>query len=284
MTLMIYPYFGGKNSWLDFILPLLDVPCDEFIGTHAGSAAVEINRPPATLETLNDKDEHIYNFLDVLRRRPEELQHHLLLTPWSRREWQKSLGPIQELDELEWARLFYVRIRQSVNSQPIDKSQGWKVSLRAKSGTGGVNNPPQVWQNAVAQLHEVGARLRNFQLECKSAEYVIARYDGPNALFFVDPPYVKRTRGRKTHRYNHEMTDEQHAELAEQLTAIKGKALLCGYDNPIYNGILKGWHKISFGEKLTPSSSRETTRAEHVWLNYEPPAQQLKFNLEVAQV
>jgi len=49
---------------------------------------------------------------------------------------------------------------------------------------------------------------------CLSTE---ERYDHPETLHYVDPPYVATTRRRLDHRYEHELSDEDHVALAEAL-------------------------------------------------------------------
>ena len=54
------------------------------------------------------------------------------------------------------------------------------------------------------------------------------RYDSPNTLFYLDPPYVHETRTAKK-VYKFEMSDRDHRELLETIRQVEGKVLLSGY-------------------------------------------------------
>ena len=87
------------------------------------------------------------------------------------------------------------------------------------------------WLGAVEGLPEIVQRLQRVQIENAPALEVIARYDSAKTLFYLDPPYVHRSRGDAA-AYGHEMTDQDHCELAALLHDIKGRAVLSGYRSP----------------------------------------------------
>jgi DNA adenine methylase len=66
------------------------------------------------------------------------------------------------------------------------------------------------------------------------APHLIAKFDGPGTLHYIDPPYMPETRSQKRRNYRFEMTDEDHAELASALQSVKGMVVLSGYDCPLY--------------------------------------------------
>lgn len=112
------------------------------------------------------------------------------------------------------------------------------------------------------QLQEATERLKNAIIENGEAINIIERYNNKDVFIYCDPPYVLST--RKEHLYNYDMTDEQHIKLLEVLMKHKGKVLLSGYDNELYNKMLKGWHK----ETIVTSAERGK-RIECLWMNYE---------------
>src|SRR5437879_13685647 len=64
--MIAFGYYGGKFSHLDFILPLLPTHFDHFCEPFGGSAAVLVNRPPATVEPYNDLDSEVVSFFECL--------------------------------------------------------------------------------------------------------------------------------------------------------------------------------------------------------------------------
>jgi DNA adenine methylase len=83
---------------------------------------------------------------------------------------------------------------------------------------------------------------------------------------YCDPPYLHSTRSKKR-IYRHEMTDQQHIELASLLMTIPAAVMLSGYKNAIYDEILRSWQRVDF-----KTMTRGGVRTESLWLNYDPPA------------
>jgi DNA adenine methylase len=76
-----------------------------------------------------------------------------------------------------------------------------------------------------------------------------------------------------TFKYNYELTDNEHKELVGILLNIKGKAILSGYDNEIYNELIdNGWEKFNLGEFSERSTKTNMTkkqkRQEFLWVNF----------------
>ena len=84
-------------------------------------------------------------------------------------------------------------------------------------------------------------RLMMVQIDCRDALEVIRYWDSPDTLFYVDPPYINETR-KTLNAYAHEMSTEQHKELVKLLLGIKGKAVVSGYEHPLYSPFAQaGW-------------------------------------------
>jgi DNA adenine methylase len=94
--------------------------------------------------------------------------------------------------------------------------------------------------------------------------------DGPETLWYVDPPYVHETRGLKQWRtpqsYRHEMTDEDHKQMAEVLRSIKGTVVLSGYQSPLYESLFGDWHI----ETKDAHADGARDRVEVLWINRAP--------------
>lgn len=90
--------------------------------------------------------------------------------------------------------------------------------------------------------------------------------DSLETVIYLDPPYPMDSR-KSNHKYNFEMTDNDHLELLEAIKHFKNaRVLISTYDNPIYANALKGWSKISF-----TSQTRNGVATETVYFNYEMP-------------
>lgn len=263
--LIAFGWYGGKYSHLDWLLPLLP-KTTHFCEPFGGSAAVLINREPSPVETYNDVYGEVVNFFRVLREQKEALIEAIGLTPFSREEFEIALSESEkDLSELERARRFYVLARQVRTGLAQKASSGrWAhCKLTSRAGMAGAVSR---WLGAVEDLPLIAQRLLRVQIENAPAIKVIERYDSPETLFYCDPPYAHDSRGDKN-AYAHEMSDEQHRELAKVLKNVKGKVALSGYNGALMNELFSGWTKIEAKEKMVHSV--KTTRQEVLWINYE---------------
>ncbi len=286
-----FRWYGGKYSHLDFILPQLP-RTHQYVEPFGGSAAVLINREPSPVETYNDIDGDVVNFFKVLRESRDELLENIALTPFSRDELahaveQKRNGGDEsegfggtsdassdgELTDIERARLFFVRAGQTRSGLAQEATPGrWAYckSTSRREMSGAVSR----WHGRLEHLYDVADRLRRVQIENKPAIEVVERYDDDETLFYCDPPYPHETRG-DTNSYGHEMTDDEHRELAAVLRECDGKIAVSGYDCELYEELFEeyGWHRVDDEEKTMHTT--KDTRRESLWLNYEPPNREI---------
>lgn len=261
---IVFGWYGGKFNHLDWLLSLLPAAhhyCEPF----AGSAAVLLNRIPAPVETYNDIDGAVVNFFRVLREEPDELARAIALTPFSREEFHQAIAddPRAE-DRLERARRFYVRARQTRTGLAQTASLGRWANCKDTSRAG-MSGVVSRWLGGVEGLPEIGLRLLRVQIENRPATDVIRLYDGPNTLFYCDPPYLHDTRG-DSNAYGFEMSHPQHIALAAVLHRVAGKVAISGYRNDLMDKLYKDWRR--FDAPLKQCHSIKKPRQECLWMNY----------------
>jgi DNA adenine methylase len=263
--MIAFGYYGGKFSHLDFILPLLPTHFTHYCEPFGGSAAVLVNRPPAPVETYNDLDSEVVNFFKCLRDQAQELVRLISLTPFSRAELVEALAPTNGFSDLERARRFFVRARQTRTGLAQTSSEGrWAhcvLTSRAEMA-GAVSR----WLGSVEGLPEIVQRLQRVQVENAPATEVVLRYDSPETLFYCDPPYPHEARG-DAKAYGYEMTDREHVELAKALHSVKGAVALSGYRCPLMERLYGDWRRVDADTRLCNSSKGE--RTESLWMNYD---------------
>lgn len=267
--MIAFGWYGGKYSHLDWLLPLLPESthyCEPF----GGSAAVILNRPPSPVETYNDIDRELVNFFRVLRSNPEALIEQIRFTPFARSEYAQAIGPVDDLSDVERARLFFVRARQARTGggQAATIGRWANCLLTSRSGMSGTVSR---WIGAVDGLLEIADRLMSVQMECDHALTIIERYDSPETLFYCDPPYTHDTRGDSS-MYHTELTAGDHSELARTLHGARGKCAVSGYSGGIMDDLFSDWHRIDSPPKIahsTASGGAKKTRIESLWINYE---------------
>lgn len=260
----VLKYPGAKNriaSWLCEYIPEHNVYVEPF----GGSLAVLFNKPRCHIETVNDLHGEVVNFFKILRDDPEELIKRIELTPYSREEY--NLAYQESDDDIEKARKFCVKCWQGFGCANLYHN-GFKSGQQTNSP-----NPAKVWSELPDVMLQATERLKGVQIENLPALDLIKRYDTPDVFIYADPPYLHGT--RKNYLYKYEMKDDEHVALLETLLEHPGRILLSGYDNNLYDGILKGWNKV---HKNTLAEGG-LKRTETLWMNYDLKIGQLSLIL-----
>jgi DNA adenine methylase len=224
-------------------------------------------------ERVNDLDGRVTNFWRVLGD-PDQFAHFqraALCTPFSRIEFDAAgEAPLEPFGEhLDWQAALRFFVRNRMSRAADGKSLTSPVLNRCR---GGIDDPTNAWLGAVDGLAAVHARLRRVVVEHMDALKLIVRDDYPDTLFYLDPPYVHSARQSKALYGKYEFTDRQHAELLAIVKACKGKVILSGYANPMYDAALSHWRRLTFDKaNHTAGGGAKDRRTECLWLNYDPP-------------
>jgi len=247
MALSVVHWAGGKGRQLDALLPLIPVTkiyCEPF----GGGGSVLLNRPRAEIEVYNDLDGELVNLFGVLRDSGSyrDFRRRVALMPYSRAEFDRCLESLRsgiETDPVARAVSFYVVLNQSVSGKRLASHGDWSRNRT-------VNNADN-WFRRQEGLMAVHERIKNVQLENRDALDIIRQWDTPETSFYLDPPYVLETRGRNRY-YAVEPGDDFHHDLVEVLLAVRGMAVLSGYNHHIYERLTDaGWFTDSYGQTTT---------------------------------
>ncbi len=117
--------------------------------------------------------------------------------------------------------------------------------------------------NRTGSLWAIVERLKLVQIECADAFMVIERFDGPDVLFYLDPPYLHSVRAESKKAYQCEMTDEDHIRLAKVLRDIQGMAIVSGYPSELYDQLYSGWFK----EQCVTLTQKSSRAHEVLWIS-----------------
>lgn len=259
-----FGWYGGKFSHLEWLLPLLP-KAHHYCEPFSGSAAVLLNRDPSPVETYNDLDGEVVNFFRTLRDEAGELERLIALTPFSREEFHRAIsGPSHNISDIERARRFYIRARQTRTGLAQTATLGRWANCKETSRAG-MSGVVSRWLNGAGKLPEISCRLVRVQIENRPALDVIRLYDSKGTLFYCDPPYLHDTRG-DSKAYGFEMSEGEHIDLAAALNRCKGKAAISGYRNGLMDRLYKGWRRFDAPAKQAHSIKK--LRQESVWMNY----------------
>jgi len=251
-SVLCYP--GSKQlvkEWILKFVPQHSVYLEPFFG----SGSIFFEKEKVKIEIINDIDNDIYNYFKVLRDYPNEIIEKIIFTPFSSLEYKKARDLNDNDDFIEKARKFAILCYFGIGNSAVYRS-GFR---RSKSATS--SNKAKTWSELPTQLQEATVRLKNAIIENDDAQKLVERYNNSDVFIYCDPPYVLST--RKEHLYKYDMSDDQHVKLLSALKKHKGKVMISGYDNDLYNSLLSGWHK-----ECIETAAERGKRIECIWMNY----------------
>ncbi|WP_026678200.1 DNA adenine methylase [Fictibacillus gelatini] len=249
-------WFGGKAMLAEKIIELMPShSC--YVEPFGGAAHVMAVKTPSKVDVYNDINGDVVNFLMVLRKDPDRLEDACSSLPYSRflfETWQNELFENRRsegtMNDFERAVKFFYVNRCGINGGGLNHKSGWKHSVH--------HNTPAVYQSICKRMKDFGERMRSVFIECRDFRYIIKTYDGPETLFYIDPPYV----GCES-RYTGKFSEKDHRELAELLCNIKGKAIVSYYADDLVNQLYYGWNRLELpAKKNTVVSGEGYTRPD----------------------
>lgn len=259
-------YLGGKWKLAPWIISRFP-PHRLYVEPFGGAASVLLRKPRSAGECYNDLDGNLVNLFTVLRERATsaELCRRLRLTPFARAEYDLAFE-ISD-DPIERARRLVVRsyMGHGSSSAISERSTGFRASLVNRGGA----LPAGEWPGLPAALSAITDRIQGVLLECRPATQLIDRYDAADTLFYLDPPYVQKTRsakrrgGRAFHGYAFEMSDADHAALLDRALVAKAMIVISGYSDALYDDKLIGWYR----QTTETHADGALDRTEVLWIN-----------------
>jgi DNA adenine methylase len=253
-------WHGGKGNlkrWIACLLPAHTV----YVEPYAGGLSVLLNKYRSEVEVVGDIDTDLIGFFLVLRDEPKVLIERLRSIPCAAESFAWANSTPEASDPIERAVRFVVRYRFSRGG--LGKSFSWSDRPRGNQAES-LNS----WETILAEeLSRIARRLHGVQIVHGDALELIRRHDGPDTLFYLDPPYLPATRTARS-VYRHELAEADHCRLLETISAIRGMVALSGYRSELYDHALQCWERHEI-ERPNDSGQGKTKqrRTEVIWLN-----------------
>ncbi len=222
-------YIGGKNRLAKKIIEMFP-DHTTYVEAFAGGAQVLFHKEPSSVEVLNDMDGEVVNFFRICQSHYEELVRYLKFSIVSRKwfELLETQNPVALTDIQRAARFLYLQKNAYAG---LIRKRYFHYSVAQSS-----NFDPGSLPQLIEKTHQ---RLARVQIECLPYEEILKRYDRPETLFYLDPPYWDR----KLYRFN--FAEADFVKLEERLRQIRGKFILSLNDLP---EVRKLFHHFAFKE------------------------------------
>lgn len=255
-------YYGGKQriaSWVVQHIPEHQIYVEPFFG----GGAVFFKKIPSYLEVINDLNENLVNFYEMLQLNYEKLAAKVKATLHSESMYKRALdiyhGRIPA-EKLEKALATWIVFNQSYAATC---RSGWKFD----NATGGSHF-------GIVQHHArenfcpwLKKRLQYVQISCRDALQVIKDRDSERTFFYLDPPYPNANQG---HYSGYTFDDLQ--ELLTLLQNIKGKFALSNYPSDMISdfSVRNDWKIdiITFKKNSVLAADPNAQKIEVLLMNY----------------
>jgi DNA adenine methylase len=220
------PYIGGKSRLATKIIALFPAHTT-YVEAFAGGAQILFRKPPSEVEIINDLDYEVVNFFRCCQLHYEELLRYMRFSVASRKWYQIMLStePATLTDIQRAARFLYLQ-KNSFGGLVIKQHFHYGVTQCS-------NYNPERLPEVIEAAHN---RLAKVQIESLPYEEVLAKYDRPTTLFFLDPPYWDR----KLYKFN--FKEDDFLALAERLRTLTGNFILTLDDHPKVREIFGAFH------------------------------------------
>lgn len=208
------PYIGGKRLLSKLIIQRINqIPHDAYVEPFVGMGGVFLRRDrQPRLEVINDINGDVTNLFRILQRHYPQFMETLRFQISSRREFERlSCTDPSTLTDLERAARFLYLQRLAFGGKVAGQNFG--VTMQ-----GGRFNLLKLGP----QLEDIHERMAGVVIENLPWQKLIARYDRPGSLFYLDPPYW----GNEDDYGKAVFTREQFEEMAGVLGSIRGHFIL----------------------------------------------------------
>ena len=251
-------------------------PHTVYVEPFCGSAAVmfqkglpEITNNDNYREVLNDTNGQVVNFFRVMQ--DEALRSALI----DRLEWT-----LYSQDEHKKAKEICKASADNTVNDPVTMAWAWFVNIscsfanKLNSGFGTANynyEPATTFYKKVQALKEFRDRLKCTTIMNEPALKVIERFDSPQTVFYVDPPYPGTEQG-----HYGGFTQADFVELVERLKQCHGAVVLSCYHNEAVpsDWVKHEFHAVASSAGITgknrgisaPTDRAKDRRIECVWV------------------
>lgn len=232
-------YYGGKINLVSTILPL--IPDHRvYIEPFFGGGAVFFAKEPSEAEVINDTNNMVINFYEVVKSDFENLKTKIEGTLFARASYTVALSIYRMphlFSKLTQAWAFYIGTNMGFSCQ-IGSWGFDKYNKRVKA----FRNKKLIFDESIVR------RLENVQIEHLDALKVMVNRDADDVFFYLDPPYPNSNQGHYSG-----YTMEDFVRLLDVLVSLKAKFILSSYPYEILQEYAKRhrWHTKTFDKPLS---------------------------------
>lgn len=256
-------YIGGKKQLAQRVASIIEqIPHGIYAEPFVGMGGVFFRRRQVPRsEVINDRSGDVVTLFRILQRHYPQLMDTLKFQITSRADFDRlnTTDPALLTDLERAARFIYLQ----------RLAFGGKVSGRSfgVDYTGGARFNVNQLGPVLADVHE---RIAGVTIENLDWQAFIKRYDRPETLFYLDPPYFGSENDYGAAVFNR----SDFAKMARVLAGIKGRFILSLNDRPEVREVFAEFRFADVGLTYTLHGGEGTKVGEVIILDNKEPAPQ----------
>ena len=237
-----------------------------YVEVFGGSGKVLLNKSESEIEVWNDYDRRLANLFHVVVFKFDEFYEKASGLVYSRELYRVYLRELRKIERVEIGdvdvavKTYYVMNCMFSGGGSGFKFFGFKFGKRD-------NFAKQYWRR-LSELERIRERLSGVVIECDDFEKVMRRWDGEDVFYYIDPPYYVE----RAEEYYSGFKKEDHERLLRLLKEIKGKWLLSGYANELYDRELARYNRYeveAVKHSYWKGGGKRPRVVEVLWWNYD---------------
>lgn len=239
----ILPYLGGKSRLAPRIVESFPTDHTCYCEPFCGACWVFLAKEKSHCEVINDLDGDLVTFWRVVQNHLEEFLRYYRFAVTSRTLFELELKKVGDtLTDIQRAvRYFYLQ-KLSFGGKSVGRTFG-------TTATGPSRLNLVTLEDSLLEIHW---RMKGVTIEHLQAIDCVRRYDRPDTLFYLDPPYYE------TAGYAVPFGEEDYHNLRDVLASIAGRVVLSLNDHPFVRTLFKGFQIQRLTLKYSASRSVES--------------------------
>ena len=235
---------GGKSKLKKRIINLFPKDYENmiYIEPFVGGGSVFFSKEPSKEEIINDKDKDLIDVYKGFKKYDFDKIKKDTDGIYPKEEFYKIRDNIPKDNYNKFLRLFKL----------------FKLSYFGK-----LRSPMK--RNKISLRENYTERLKNTKIFNSDYKTIIKKYDSPNSLIYLDPPYEESSEKH----YKHNIID--YEELKNILSKIKGKFILSINKSDRIKDLFKNFNiseiKTEYSNPITGSKDKKTV-IEYIIKNY----------------
>ncbi|MHA3081367.1 DNA adenine methylase [Acinetobacter sp. ANC 5502] len=239
-------WLGGKSQLARTIIEMMPEH-KTYVEVFGGAGWVLFKKTESPVEVINDINDDLINLYRILKFHFDAFLAEFELQLFSRTTFNEMRKNDRGLTDIQRAAKFYYLLRAAFGCQ-LDGSFSYSRDRKSRLKLG------DELRTHLVSIHE---RLQNVVIENNSYTYMLKRMDGPETLFYLDPPYwdCENMYGKGI------WSKQDFYDLKAQLDQIQGKFILSLNDTLEVRDLFQGYQMTQ--KKIRWSVNSKAAHEEH---------------------